>query len=113
MSLFIIQIFVMTVSGSIGAFCFKKASAVLSQGPVYNLLRNHYFYFGGFFYLLGAIMNIMLLRGMDYSVVYPMTTLTYVWTMLIGHVIGGEKITRNKMIAVALILAGAIIINAR
>jgi drug/metabolite transporter (DMT)-like permease len=62
-------------------------------------------------YLLGALLNIVLLRHLPYSIVYPMTSLTYIWTMVVSYFLLKEKINRNKIIAVALIVTGVIVLN--
>lgn len=69
------------------------------------------FYLGGMFYLIGALLNILLLRHMAYSILYPMTALTYIWTMLVSYFVLGEQIKREKIIAVALIAAGVVVLN--
>lgn len=109
--LLILPIFIMTVSGTFGALFFKKAMAKLDGRGFAALLTEPRLYLGGMFYLLGALLNIFLLRRMSYSILYPMTSLTYIWTMIVSYFDLGEQINRDKMIAVALIVAGVIVLN--
>lgn len=56
-------------------------------------------------------MNIWVLRFWDYSVVLPLTSLTYIWTMVLSYIILKEKISAKKIVGVILILAGAILVS--
>ncbi len=73
----------MTISGALGAFFFKKAAAKTES--IFSLLFCPAFYIGGFLYLLGALQNIILLRYVDYSIAYPMTAITYIWTVFFSY----------------------------
>ena len=107
----IAELLVMTLSGTFGALFFKRASASMENKNLFAMLGNVNLYIGGCFYLLGAVLNVLLLRRLDYSVVYPMTSLTYIWTLLVSRLLLGEKITAGKVIALVLILSGVITIN--
>lgn len=105
-----VMVFIMTISGTFGAMFFKKATAKLAGGTIFSLLSSGWLYLGGLCYGLGAVMNIVLLRYMDYSVLYPMTCLTYVWTMVVSYLLFREKITKNKVIALICIVAGVVLV---
>jgi drug/metabolite transporter (DMT)-like permease len=98
----------MTIIGSIASLFLKKASA--SDGIV-ALFKNINLYIGGCLYLCSALLNIWVLRKLDYSVVLPLTSFTYIWTMILSYFILKEKITAKKMIGVALIIFGAILVS--
>lgn len=97
---------VMTMLGSLGAVCLKKSTAALRG--VLSLLWNPWFYLGGALYVVSALLNIYLLRIMEYSVVLPLTAVTYIWTILFSRLIFGEKITWMKLLAVGCIIAGVV-----
>lgn len=99
---------VMTLIGALGAF-FLKAGMDRVDSPK-SLFQNPRLYLGGCCYLAGAGLNILLLRQMDYSVLYPMTALTYVWSMGLSAAFLGERITFGKLAGVAAILAGTAIL---
>ncbi len=109
--LVVLGLLIMTIAGTFGAMFFKRASASLAAGSLLSLIKNYNLYIGGAFYLLGAVLNILLLRKLDYSIVYPMTSLTYVWTLLVSFFFFHEKINKQKVLAIILIVAGAVIIN--
>ncbi len=98
----------MTFIGSVASLFLKKASG--SNG-IKSMLVNLNIYIGGLLYLLSAVLNILILRFLDYSVVLPLTSLTYVWTMIISYLILKEKITIKKILGVVLILVGAVIVS--
>ena len=98
----------MTFIGSVASLFLKKASG--SNG-IKRMRVNLNIYIGGLLYLLSAVLNIWILRFLDYSVVLPLTSLTYVWTMIISHLILKEKITIKKILGVVLILVGAVIVS--
>jgi drug/metabolite transporter (DMT)-like permease len=98
----------MTFLGAYASLCLKKAS---STNGVLLLLKDGNFYLGGGLYVLSALLNIYILRVLEYSVVLPLTSLTYVWTMLLSYAILGEKMTRKKVCGVVWILIGAVCIS--
>ncbi len=100
-------ILVMTIMGSIASLFLKKASGFKN---IKELLFNYNLYLGGFLYLAAAILNIVVLRKMDYSVVLPLTSFTYVWTMVISYLCLKEHISIKKIIGVVCIVLGALVI---
>ena len=109
MNLFLLN--AMVVGGcALGAFAsyfFKGASARLAGTNIFVLLREKLFWFGGLVYLAAAINNIFLLGYLDYSILLPMSSITYIWTMIIAYKLLGEKITVRKIIGVTAIICGA------
>ena len=103
-----ICLIIMTFIGSIASLFLKRASG--SYG-IKSMILNPYLYIGGMLYLLSAVLNIWILRFLDYSVVLPLTSLTYVWTMIISYLVLKEKITIKKIAGVMLVLTGAVIVS--
>ena len=103
-----VMLLIMTVMGSVASLFLKKASG--GDGIV-ALLKNVNLYIGGFLYAGSAVLNIILLRYLDYSVVLPLTSLTYIWTMIISYLVLKEKISVKKMAGIVLILVGAVLVS--
>lgn len=99
---------VMTLLGALGGFFFKKGADNLNG--IVSLVLNWRVYVGGIFYVSAALLNIVALKFLPYSIVLPLTAMTYIWTMIISKVALGEKITRNKIIGTILIIIGSIFI---
>ncbi|TWH59738.1 putative membrane protein [Desulfitobacterium sp. LBE] len=103
----VILLIIMTMMGSFAAFCLKKAS----DNKEYSvLLKNNFFYYGGILYFLSALINIYLLRILPYSVVLPLTSITYIWTMVISYVFLKERISFKKVFGVIFIVLGAMLV---
>lgn len=103
-----IIIFIMTFIGSVASFYLKKASNNITPK---NFLKNINVYIGGLLYLISALLNIYVLKYLNYSIVLPLTSITYIWTMIISHRLLKEKITKRKVIGILLITIGAVIIT--
>lgn len=108
MSIYFGILLVVTLLGAVASLFLKKASG--AEG-LFALLKNINFYIGGFLYFLSAVLNIYVLRYLDYSVVLPLTSFTYIWTMVLSYRILKEKITGKKIMGVVLILAGAVMVS--
>jgi len=107
----IISLLVTTLTGSLGAILLKKAMGDINVLNAKNVLTNKWVYLGIGSYLLSKVFNIMLLKLMDYSIAYPMTSLTYVWTVFISYLVFKEKISVKKLMAVMLIVLGVFLVS--
>lgn len=90
---------------SAGGAAFLKSTSV-STDRIQAILLSPTFYIAGALYLIAAMLNILLLQRYEITVVFPLTMLTYGWTVLIGRFAFGERIDYFKAAAVFLILAG-------
>ena len=98
---------VMTMLGAVAALFLKRASGFATLKA---LLLNGNLYLGGGLYFLSALLNIFVLRYLDYSTVLPLTSITYIWTMLLSRVILKERVGGRKLAGLAAILLGAALI---
>lgn len=101
-------IIVMSAFGGFAGLFLKKASSSLHG--IKSLIFNLNLYIGGFLYLMGAFINIYVLKYLDYSIVLPLTSITYIWTMIISYFKLNEKITGKKIMGVLCIFIGAVFI---
>ena len=89
---------------SCASFILKKST---SDGlSIKSLILNPYFYLGGGLYVLSALLNLYLLKQLPYSIVVPLGSLTYIWTLGISYRFLGERVTRQKLLGIVLILIG-------
>lgn len=98
----------MTILGAVASLYLKKASGAENM---IQMLKNVHLYIGGFLYLSSALLNIWILKYLEYSVVLPLTSFTYIWTMLLSYFILKEKITKKKIAGVIFIVIGAIFVS--
>lgn len=101
------MLLVLTASfiGSFGAVFLKAGSGKLQFGLRYLFLNYRLaagvalFVGSSYFFVLGV-------RHGELSVLYPLVSLGYVWTMLWARLFFGEPFTRSKMAGLFLILIG-------
>lgn len=99
---------IMTIMGAVAALFLKKASQFSN---LKQLIFNINLYIGGILYFLAALLNIYVLRFLDYSIVLPLTSVTYIWTMILAYLIFKEKITIKKIMGLGFILIGVALIT--
>jgi uncharacterized membrane protein len=100
-------IFIMTALGGFAGLFFKKAS---SANGLKELIFNYSLYIGGVLYVISAILNIYVLKFLDYSIVLPLTSITYIWTMIISYFSLKENVNLKKIMGVVFIFFGAILL---
>lgn len=108
MTIYFIILLIMTLLGAIASLFFKKAS---KTDGIIDMVKNVNLYIGGGLYLTSAIMNIYILRYLEYSIVLPLTSFTYVWTMVLSYCFLKEKMTTKKISGVVLVIMGALIVS--
>ncbi|WEV61197.1 EamA family transporter [Streptococcaceae bacterium ESL0729] len=95
-----------TFTGSIGAIYLKKAMDKMPVLSVHNILRSKDFYLGSFYYIVSAGTNIVLFKYLDYSIAFPLTSISYIWTIIISYFMFREKINVQKLLAIIFIIVG-------
>ena len=99
----------MTLISAVGAFCLKAGMDRVNG--FWSMFTNPRLYIGGFCYLAGAVMNIWLLSRLEYSILYPMTAITYIWSMALAWLFLKEQITRRKLVGMTVIIIGVWILT--
>ncbi|MGV8163168.1 MAG: EamA family transporter [Candidatus Nanoarchaeia archaeon] len=99
--------------GALGAIQLKLASkkVQLSIKLFYKNFYNKNIIFGIFLYALALGLVIFLFSKEHLSLIYPLTSLAYIFTVILSSIILKEKITKYKWLALALIVAGNILIT--
>ncbi|MGP4059110.1 EamA family transporter [Halobacillus sp. H74] len=103
----ILVVALFTLFGAIGGYFFKKAT---THGFALNGYFIKHLFIGGSFYGAGAILNIITLNYLPYTIVFPLTSITYVWTLLLSYFFLQEIITFKKVIGVTFIIAGSFLL---
>ncbi|MGV8163172.1 MAG: EamA family transporter [Candidatus Nanoarchaeia archaeon] len=111
--IFILIMLLATILAAVGSIFMKKGSAVLNKKRSL-LFKNPstlvYLVMGLTLYGLGAILNIIAYKGGDYLIIFPLTSLAYIWSLILSRIILGEKITRFKIVGTAVIIAGILVL---
>lgn len=92
--------------GSFGAVFLKSGSGRLSSSSIFSLLFNWRLAIGIALFVFSSVFFIMAIKRGELSVLYPMVSLSYVWTMLWSRVFFGEPFTKSKFLGLAMILVG-------
>lgn len=97
--------------GSFGSV-FLKAGASRLEFSIAALARNWRLAAGVVLFLISSVFFVLGIREGELTILYPMVSLGYVWTMLWSRLFFGEPITRTKIYGVALILLGVALLGA-
>jgi uncharacterized membrane protein len=99
-----------TIVGSFGAL-FLKIGADQLEEPIYRLLFNAKILFSIILYLASTMFYILGLRGGELSVLYPITSLGYVWVSIHSKVFLQETISRYQICGVSFIVMGIALVG--
>ena len=97
-------VFGASVIGSFGAVFLKMGAARL-DGSVLSFLNSRLL-LGVALFLGSSVFYALGIRGGQLSVLYPMVSLGYVWTLLWSRLFFNEPFTRTKFLGLGLILLG-------
>ncbi len=93
--------------GSFGAVFLKSGASRLHR-QWGTLLLNWRLALGIGAFLLSSFFFVLGVRHGELSVLYPMVSLGYIWTMLWSRIFFGEPFTKAKFVGLAMILAGVV-----
>jgi drug/metabolite transporter (DMT)-like permease len=102
-------VFTASIVGSFGAVFLKRGSAKLN-GTLLGFL-NPDLVFGVVLFLGSSVFYAFGIKGGQLSVLYPMVSLGYVWTLLWSRLFFKEPFTRQKFAGLALILLGVFFVG--
>lgn len=97
-----------TLFAAIGSVYLKIGSdKIVTRGNIITLIRKNYHLLLGLAgYSLGAVFNILAYKNSELAIIYPLTSLAYIWSLLMARKILKEKITVLKTIGISLIIIG-------
>jgi drug/metabolite transporter (DMT)-like permease len=95
--------------GSFGAVFLKSGSERLRNG-FWNLF-NWKLATGVLLFVLSSLFFVEGIREGELSVLYPMVSLGYIWTLLWSRLFFGEPFTRGKFLGLALIVLGVFFVG--
>ncbi len=102
-------VFLASVIGSFGAV-FLKLGAKRLDGSILSFINTR-LAFGVMLYLGSSVFYAMGIRGGQLSVLYPMVSLGYIWTLLWSRLFFNEALTREKFAGLGLILLGVFLVG--
>jgi drug/metabolite transporter (DMT)-like permease len=99
-----------TFIGAVGALFFKLGADKLHR-QLRSIITNWKLFIGVGLYGISAVIFLAGLKGGELSVLYPLSSLTYIWITLCSIKFLGEKMNRWKWAGIALILIGVSLIG--
>lgn len=102
-------VFVGSFIGSFGAV-FLKSGATRTHS-VWTLLFNPRLALGVGLFLLSTVFYLAGIRHGELSVLYPMVSLGYVWTLFWSRLFFKEPLTRDKLLGLGLVLFGIMLLG--
>ena len=95
--------------GSFGAVFLKAGSARLRLG--FHHILNSKLALGVILFVLSSLAFVQGIRQGELSVLYPMVSLGYIWTLLWSRIFFGEPFTRVKFVGLGLIVLGVFFVG--
>ncbi len=97
-----------SVFGSFGAVFLKMGAEKLKKGFLHIISWQAAA--GVALFLLSSVFFVMGIKNGELSVLYPMVSLGYVWTLLWSRLFFNEQVTKQKFAALGMILVGIVMI---
>lgn len=98
----------MTLLGAVGSYYLKCATG--EAGGLMKIVASKWFKLGGALYFISAILNVYLLRFIPYVLFLPLTSITYVWSMVLAKFFLKERISVLKIAGIVVIFCGIVCI---
>jgi drug/metabolite transporter (DMT)-like permease len=102
-------VFAASVVGSFGAVFLKMGAARL-DGTILSFINSR-LALGVALFLGSSVFYALGIRGGQLSVLYPMVSLGYIWTLLWARLFFDEPFTREKFAGLGLILLGVFLVG--
>ena len=106
----ILLVFTAAFVGSFGAVFLKSGAGRLHR-ELRTLLLNWRLAAGIILFLLSSVFFIAGIRKGELTVLYPMVSLSYIFTLFWSRMFFGEPLTRNKFAGLGLILLGIVFLS--
>lgn len=102
-------VFTASVVGSFGAVFLKLGAAQLTKSILSFL--NWRLALGVALFLGSSVFYALGIKGGQLSVLYPMVSLGYIWTLLWSRLFFKEALTKQKFLGLGLILVGVFLVG--
>jgi drug/metabolite transporter (DMT)-like permease len=102
-------VFMASVIGSFGAV-FLKLGAARLNGSILSFMNSRLI-LGVALFLGSSVFYALGIRGGQLSVLYPMVSLGYIWTLAWSRLFFNEALTREKFLGLGLILLGVFFVG--
>lgn len=107
------SIVLVLIGSFIGSFAsvFLKAGAHSMRRNWKSLLLNYKLVVGVVLYLLSSVFFVMGVKNGEVTLLYPLVSLGYVWTLFWSNLVFREPLTKTKFAGVGVIIFGVVLLN--
>jgi drug/metabolite transporter (DMT)-like permease len=107
------SIFLILTSSLIGSFgaVFLKLGAEHMKGTLGSIFKNYWLGTGVCLYLLSSVFFVMGVAQGELTILYPMVSLGYIWTIVWARLFFKEPFTMSKIGGLVMIIFGVALIN--
>jgi drug/metabolite transporter (DMT)-like permease len=91
-------------------FLIKKVSASLNLFPLSVKIFNLKLFFALGIYVLGIVVCMIAMKYLDYTLVIPLTSFAYIFSMFLSYKFLGEKVSEINIIGVFIICIASVIL---
>jgi len=106
----ILLVFFASFIGSFGAVFLKLGAGRLHR-DLKTIIFNWRLAVGIALYLLSFIFYYLGVREGELSILYPMVSLGYIWTLVWSRLFFQEPVSRRKVVGLAMIMVGIVVLN--
>jgi len=99
-----------TILGAFGSLNLKRGSVKFNINLMHQL-KNYKMILGTALYILSAVIFIFALKFGDLSVLYPISSITYIWVSLLSVKFLKEKMNTFKWAGMALLILGVLLVT--
>ena len=103
-------VFIASIIAAYGALFLKKGAKFIHRN-IFSQIKNWRIFLGIFLYLIGSIFFIAALKQERLSIIYPITSLTYIWIALLSKKHLDEAHNKYKWVGIILIIIGVILMT--
>ena len=96
--------------GAMGAMMFKKSSKDFSFS-IPGIIKNKILVVGSVFYIISFLLFSFALKGGELSVLFPVVSTSYVWTVVFSIKFLNERMNLYKWAGIFLIIIGIYLLN--
>lgn len=107
------SIFLILLSSFIGSFgaVFLKLGAERINSSLASFIKNYWLAIGVCLYLLSSVFFVMGVAQGELTILYPMVSLGYIWTIVWARIFFKEPFTTSKIGGLVMIIGGVALIN--
>mgnify|MGYP001493858478 CR=1 FL=1 len=106
----ILLILTSSLIGSFGAVFLKLGAEHMKRGFA-NFFKNYWLAIGVCLYLLSSVFFVMGVAQGELTILYPMVSLGYIWTIVWARLFFREPFTMSKIAGLVMIIFGVALIN--